>query len=156
MQVNSTPAQISAPRQRPELNLNQDRMWAAFNGGKPVDLTNRIYSQMPEIALQGIAQIVEKGNRMGDLRINKIRFLILRLRTCLMAPRMWKFSVRLPPTVWISILLFVHWKCSESGNVDIQVQTHEPEINYQRGHLNVYMEQYPSMRFNVSSLDVKV
>lgn len=157
MQVKSTPAQISAHVQLPELIINQDRMWAAFNGGKPVEFINRIYSQMPEIALQGIAHIVEKGNRMGDLRIKQDPIPDIALEDMLAgAPHVEVFGPASYHSVDIDFTIHQPDVQIEVGKVDIQVQTHRPEINYQRGSFKVYMQQYPSIRFDVSGLDVRV
>ncbi|MFC5653078.1 DUF6470 family protein [Paenibacillus solisilvae] len=157
MQVKTTPTQISVPLQMPELNLNQDRMWAAFNGGKPVEFVNRIYSQMPEIALQGIAHIVEKGNRMGDLRIKQNPIPDIALEDMLAgAPDVEVFGPVSFHSVDIDFTIHKPDVQIEAGKVDIQVQVHKPEINYQRGNFKVYMQQYPSIRFDVSGLDLRV
>ncbi|SDX28371.1 DUF6470 family protein [Paenibacillus sp. CF384] len=157
IQVETTPTQISAPTPTPVLHLNQDRMWAAFNGGKLPEFVNRIYSQMPEIALQGIAHIVEKGNRMGDLRIKENPIPEIALEEMLAgAPDIEVFGPASYHSVDIEFEINRPDVKIEVGKVDIQVQTHKPEINFQRGGVKVYMKQYPSVSFDVGELDVRV
>ncbi|MBW7454272.1 DUF6470 family protein [Paenibacillus sepulcri] len=157
LQINSTPAQMNTHSQMASIEIDSDRMWAAFNGGKPTEFINRIYSQMPDIALQGIALIVEKGNRMGDLRNKEDPVPDIALEGMLEGPS----SVEVfGPASYKNVDVYItpHYADVQVdvGGVDIQVQTHKPDIEYQRGKINVYMEQYASVRFQVANLDMLV
>ncbi|SEN64685.1 DUF6470 family protein [Paenibacillus sp. OV219] len=157
IEVHTTPTSISAPTPMPELYMNQDRMWAAFNGGKPEAFINRIYSQMPSIAQQGIAKIVEKGNQMGDLRIKQNPFPDMAFREISQGPpQVQVFGAATAHNVDIEFKINRPDVKVNVGSVDIQVQTHKPEINYQRGDVSVYMKQYPSVNFSVAEMDVRV
>ncbi|WP_219834400.1 DUF6470 family protein [Paenibacillus sp. R14(2021)] len=157
VEVQTTPTKISAPTPMPELNLNQDRMWEAFNGGKPEAFRQRIYSQMPEIALQGIAHIVEKGNRMGDLRNKQNPIPDIALEDMIAGgPKLEVFGPASFHNVDIEFTINKPDVQIDVGKVDIQVQTHKPEINYQRGGVKIYMQQYPSISFHVAELDLRV
>ncbi|QHT63449.1 hypothetical protein GXP70_28185 [Paenibacillus lycopersici] len=155
LQIETTPTRISAPTPVPELNINQDRMWAAFNGGKPVEFMKRIYSQMPGIALQGIAHIVEKGNRMGDLRIkeNPIPDLAFEELSAKL-PQIEVFGPASYDNVDIEFTIPKPDTQIDVGRVDIQVQTHKPDIQYERGNVRIYMQQYPKVTFTPPSIDI--
>lgn len=155
--IESSPAQINIQSQAPELDINQDRMWEAFNGGKPTAFINRIYSQMPQIALQGIALIVEKGNRMGDLRIRQDPIPDIALESMLEgAPDVEVFGPATAKNVDIHFTVHLPDIQINPGKVDIQVQVNKPEIQYRRGNINVYMEQYASISFQVANMNMLV
>jgi hypothetical protein len=43
----------------------------------------------------------------------------------------------------------------ELGKRDVRVETHKPEIEYQRNDVRIYMEQYPQVSFRVAHLDIR-
>ncbi|AZN38525.1 DUF6470 family protein [Paenibacillus albus] len=158
LDIKTTPTKISAPTPMPELNLNQDRMWAAFNGGKPVEFLNRIYSQMPGIALQGIAQIVERGNQMGDLRIkeNPIPEFAYEAIADGGIPDIQYLGPATAHNVDIEFKITPPDIKVTPGRVDIQAQPNKPEIDFQRGGVSYSMQRYPSVSFSVAEIDLRV
>ncbi|MFD0714958.1 DUF6470 family protein [Paenibacillus sp. GCM10027626] len=156
LQIETTRPQISASTPAPDLDIDSSRMWEAFNGGKPEVFWNKIYSQMPEIALQAIARIVERGNQMGDLRIqrNPIPDLAYEAAFEPKAP-LQIFGPATPHNV--DIHFTVHKPDVEvtPGRVDVRVQVNRPEIEYQRRDVKVTMEQYPRVQFYVPNVDIR-
>lgn len=157
LQIESTPARISAPTPVVELHIDQSRMWEAFNGGKPEVFWNRIYSQMPEISLQGLAKIVEKGNRMGDLRIRNNPIPDMALEQILQdGPVLHVFGPATPDNVDIQFTIPKLDVKVTPGHVEINAKVYQPEIEYRRSSVRISMEQYPSVQFHVTNLDLRV
>ncbi|UVI29895.1 DUF6470 family protein [Paenibacillus spongiae] len=157
LQIESTPAQISAPMPVVQLNIDQSRMWEAFHGGKPTVFWNRIYSQMPDIALQGIAKTVEKGNRMGDLRIRVNPIPDLALEQLMeKGPALSVFGPATPDNVDIHFTIPPLDVQVTPGHVEINAQVYRPEIEYRRSSVRVSMEQYPNVQFRVTNLDLRI
>lgn len=157
MEVQSTRVQLSAPTPLPDLDIDSSRMWAALDGGNTMEFWNRIYSQMPEIALQAIGKIVEEGNRMGDLRIKLNPIPDIALEGMLEgAPDVQIFGPAAPDNVDIQFTINKPDIQVQPGTLDIRIQTRKPEINYNRGYVRIYMEKYPEVNFQVSNLDIKV
>ncbi|XEC95375.1 DUF6470 family protein [Paenibacillus tarimensis] len=151
-------ANISAPMLiRPQLQVDQSRMWEALNGGSPVTFWNHIYSQMPEIALQGIAHIVEKGNRMGDLRIRENPIPDIALEDMTKgAPEIRIYGPASADNIDIEFIEDRPDVRIEPGTVEIQAKIRKPDIQYHRGNVRIYMEQYPEVRYHITGLDVRV
>src|SRR5690606_38756967 len=108
-----------------------------------LEVMNRIFDQTKNIVLDAIAHIVDEGNQMGNIAKNKQ----------LMIPELAK-------DVTISFPDFQYAGEASYDNVDITYTARKPEIdvtpssieltsfpnppevNYNRGKLDIYMQQY--------------
>ncbi|MBD2845833.1 hypothetical protein IDH44_11580 [Paenibacillus sp. IB182496] len=157
VQVETTPAQVTAVTPLPELSIDQSKAWEALNGGKPMAFWNRIYSQIPSIVQQNIARIVERGNQMADFRLKRnpipdMAFEQIGRHTS-------DIEYFGPPSVDNVDLHFTVYPAEidvELGTLDVQVTPRKPDITYHRGNVNVYMEQYPSLHLSVLGLDARM
>lgn len=66
LSITTTPGELTVHSTRPELTVDQSKAWAAYNGGKMLEMNKRIYSGIEQLYLQGIARRVEQGNRMAE------------------------------------------------------------------------------------------
>lgn len=143
LNIQSTPAVITASNKPGELRIDQSLTDNALTGGKPTDFWQRIYSQYREIGMRNIQEIVEKGNAIGDLRNKADPMPSMALDAFIEgAPDLQVYgsasSVNIAfqytpndPNVEISV-----------GGVEINAQVSRPEINFQRGGVNIFMQQY--------------
>ncbi|MFD2703195.1 DUF6470 family protein [Paenibacillus shunpengii] len=156
LQIQSKPAVITINHHQPELIVDSSRARAAYTGGPHLEMTQRLYSNIKQIFLEGIAKRVEQGNRMaeffkpgntvaevygkskplpglgefrGEASIDNVDV---------------RFNVR---PVDIEIV---------RSPVEISVQVNKPEIEYNRGKLDIYMMQYPSVQFIPPEMDQTV
>lgn len=155
--VNSKPSEFRANNGPGELRIDQRRAWDALTGGKSVDFWNRIYSQYKDVARQNLSKIVEEGNRMGDLRIrgNPIPYAALD-KFIEGAPDLQVYGAASPTNVDLEYIPNELNMEFIPGERQIDVEVHKTEINFNRGSVNIYMEQYPSLTFEVKNLDVRV
>ncbi|WDH98287.1 DUF6470 family protein [Paenibacillus urinalis] len=153
LQIKSNPALLTIDQHQPELIVDSSRAKAAFTGGPHLEMTQRLYSNVKQIFLEGIAKRVEEGNRMaeffkpgntivevygksqplpvlgefrGEASIDNVDV---------------RFNVR-PVDIEI-----------EKSPVEFNVQVNKPEIEYNRGKLDIYMMQYPSVEFIPPEID---
>jgi hypothetical protein len=147
-QINTrtTPAEITASNRPGDLQVDQTLTDNALTGGKPADFWERIYSQYKEIGMRNIQEIVEKGNTIGDLRIKGDPMPSMALDAFVEgAPDLQVYGFASP--VNIAIQYTPHNTNLEviPGGVEIQAQIQRPEINFHRGGVNIYMQQYPKL-----------
>lgn len=157
MTTKQRPAKITVDAPLPELEVDQSRAFAALHGGKILDIHSRIYSQIPHIALQNIARIVERGNRMaaihdrGDNPIPDFAWEQFFQRGT-------GIEIRGPASFDNVDLHFTIHPVEvdvEVGGVDIEVETFKPEYHFERGKVHIYMEQYPSVTITPPVIDMK-
>ncbi|QHW32593.1 hypothetical protein GZH47_18415 [Paenibacillus rhizovicinus] len=157
LQIETKPTQLNIHTSRAEMHINQDRTWAALTGGNPLEFMHRIYSQMPNIALQGIANIVEKWNRIGDLRTKQNPIPEIAFEA--MNPGRQKIQYFGPASCDNVDISFTVNKPSvqvEEGKVDVRVQMHKPDVQYERGDVRIYMRQNPELTITPPRIDMVV
>lgn len=155
LQITTNPGQLEVHSYRPSLEVDQSRALAAYDGGNPLEMNQRIYSGLQQIYLQGIAKRVEQGNRAAAIHIpgNTIPEIYgtdwkdVPIPEFRAPASMDNVEVRIdtrPPDVQVS-----------RTQVDVQVSVNPPEISYNRGKLEIYMAQYPAIQFTPPQLDMK-
>lgn len=156
VQIKSNPATIQIDQHQPELVVDSSRARAAYTGGNQLEMTQRLYSSVKQIFLQGIAKRVEEGNRMAEFFKpgNTIAEVYGKSEPL---PVMGEFRGE------ASIdNVDVHFNIRETdiyieqGSVDINVQVNKPKIEYQRGPHQTYMIQNPSVTFIPPEIDQTV
>ncbi len=139
------------------MDIDLDRFWAAFNGGVGVSQALNIYSQMPGIALQNIQQTVEKGNQLADLSNpeNPIGS-IMNEAAYGEQPRPQYFG----PASSDNIDIFITPRQAEIqvelGKVEKQYKPFRTDVEYHRGNVKIYMQQYAAVTITPPALDILV
>ncbi|WIV18903.1 DUF6470 family protein [Paenibacillus polygoni] len=156
LQIKSNPATLQIDQHQPELVVDSSRAKAAFTGGTQIEMTQRLYSNVKQIFLEGIAKRVEQGNRMTDFYKpgNTIAEVYGKHEAL---PVLGEF--RGEASIDNVDIHFNVRKTDieiERGSVDIDVKVNKPDIDYQRGKLQIYMMQYPSIQFIPSEVDQTV
>jgi hypothetical protein len=141
---------------RGELKIDQSRAWDALGQGPILEAMNRIYSGSKNVALQGLARIVENGNRLGDLRYRgnpiadmaeQVRFERLELDY---------YGEASYDNVDIHYTAHKPEISVEEGKIHVNVHVNPPEINYNRGKLDIYMKQYQKIEITFPEIDLKM
>lgn len=65
--IDQEPAQMAIESHQGALQIDSGDAWAAYAKGGHLRWLNYVYSQSKQMVLQGIARIVEDGNRMGQV-----------------------------------------------------------------------------------------
>ncbi|MGO4346876.1 DUF6470 family protein [Paenibacillus sp. MCAF9] len=135
------------------LEINQDRLWDALALGNNLQTMSKIYSMAADIALQGIARIVEKGDQMASIHLggNPIAEMA----------RDWKrtfpeYDFRGEASYDNIDIEYIPGELTidtTPGRVDLNVQVNKPIHEYERGKLDIYMSQYPKVEIIPPQLD---
>ncbi|SDE35286.1 hypothetical protein SAMN02799630_05255 [Paenibacillus sp. UNCCL117] len=138
-----------------ELVIDQSRAWDALGKGPALETFNRIYSQAREVALQGIARIVENGNRMAQihLKTNPIADIAEQLTF-----DFFEFNY-VGEAAYDNVDIRYTARKPEiqvtDGRVNLTTHPNAPEYEYIRGKLDIYMQQYPQVEISVPQIDYK-
>lgn len=152
-EIETTPATQEIRQPRGEMDINQDKAWDALGLGNNLETMLRIYSQAPNIALQGIAKIVENGNRMAaiHLKANVIADMASEVRVSFP-----EFNYQGDASYDNVDIFYTAQKAeinAERGQINLNAKFNMPEINYNRGKLDIYMTQYPKIEITPPQID---
>lgn len=154
MDMRTTRPQLQMERQEPRLEVNQDRAWDALALGNNLETMSKIYTMAKDIALQGLARIVENGNRMRQIHINTNPFAEMAMDWKRTFP---EFDFRGPASVLNVDMMFHPGGLSvevQEGRSDLNVTVNPPIHNYSIGKLDIYMEHYGSVEIIPPRLDM--
>lgn len=139
-----------------KLEVNQDRVWDALGLGNNLETMSKIYSMSKDLALQGIARIVAKGDQMAAIHLggNPIAEMA----------REWQrtfpeFDFRGEASFDNIDLYYTPSELSietTPGEVLLDVQVNRPIHEYERGKLDIYMSQYPRVEITPPSIDQRL
>ncbi|WP_201305401.1 DUF6470 family protein [Paenibacillus puerhi] len=138
---------------RGELEIDQTKAWDALGRGPVLESFNRIYSQAHQIAMQGIARIVENGNRLAQihLKTNAIADNAEQIRY-----NFSEFDI-VGEASYDNVDIFYTARRPEinviDGKVNLQTHPNRPEYEYYRGKLDIYMQQYPKVEITPPEID---
>ncbi|MFS0725883.1 DUF6470 family protein [Paenibacillus sp. 1P07SE] len=150
---------------RPELSIqtrmgyfeiDQERAWDALALGNNLQTMNKIYGMASNMAMQGLARIVEKGNQMAAIHRggNAIAELAMDWRRTFP-----EFDFRGEASVLNVDMVFRpgHFSIDvQDGRVDLKVSVNPPVHNYERGRVNLYMEQYGSVQITPPVIEAQL
>ena len=154
VQLNTRPSKLTVESHPMRLSVDQSKAFSALTGGNMIDMNARIYSGIQQIFLQNMAERVEQGNQLAA--IHKQGNTIANIIGSDWQARPFP-ETRTP---------------ASSGNVDTRVYTQapdisftpavsemrvnvkKPEIEYQRGKLDIYVKQYASIQYTPPAIDI--
>lgn len=150
LSIEQPPADLNIKTPPGDLKINSDAAWSALGVGPNLEWSNNIYSQMPAIAMQGIAKIVEDGNRMADLSSHENAIADLAEEALsdtnpveyTTAPAI--DNVRVQYTPHSPIIEFT------PHSPNIQYTPQKPQIDFRMGSVNVYVRQRQSIDIQVN------
>ncbi len=153
--VDSKKTEITAHNRPGQLNIDNTPTWEALDGGNFEAFWHRIYSQYKQIAQQNIAQIVEQGNRMGDLRNKGNPMASMALDEFIEGPPDLQVygEASVDNTKFNYIPNDVNLQVTP-GELNIDAQIRRPQIEFHRGSVNIYMEQYPKVTITPPAIDI--
>ncbi|XOK61311.1 DUF6470 family protein [Paenibacillus elgii] len=153
LSIEQHPAQMDFHSEPGELRIDSSAAWAALGSGPHMEWMNSIYSQAPGIALQGIARIVENGNRMAQIHNPRNAFAELAQNAFSN-----ESSVQyVGPASNMNVKIQYEAKAAvtniEARKADIQYTPMKPEIRYNPGRVDIYMRQMNSIDIQVTTYD---
>ncbi|TXK80950.1 DUF6470 family protein [Paenibacillus sp. N3.4] len=138
-----------------ELQIDQSRAWDALGVGPILESMSRIYSQSKEIALQGIARIVENGNRMAAIHLPGNPIAEIAKQLTFEHPEFNYYGEAAYDNVDITYTAHRVEINVTDGKVNVNVQVNPPEISYNRGKLDIYVRQYANLEIIPPQIDLK-
>ncbi|MDB5052778.1 MAG: hypothetical protein JWM44_828 [Bacilli bacterium] len=154
LSIHSSSANMDIVSPRGQLEVDSSVAWSALGKTPTMQWNNSIYSQVKDIALQAIAKIVEDGNRMAT--ITNPNNAIAEIAQDTSSP----FS----EIQYVGEASYLNMKMQYQANpvqinvepqkADIQYKVNKPEVQYQRGKVDVYMKNMNSIEMHVSQYDI--
>ncbi|MCL6601871.1 MAG: DUF6470 family protein [Paenibacillus sp.] len=156
LQIKSTLGEWSMDKSLPEMTIDQSQARAAYTGGPYSEMSQRIYSGIEQLWLQGIAKRMEQGERM--MNSHKPGNSIAEVYGEDWQPVSYP-ETRGPASfdnVDIHIEVIPLEMEYNMGKVDIQVNIHKPEVTYTPANVEVYLRQSPSISFSLPEIDISL
>lgn len=155
-EMTTTRPQVEIYSPRGELIIDQSRAWDALGVGGNLQTMSRIYAQSKELALQGVANIVEKGNRMAAIHTGEDA-----ISGIAQSQAFRQFELHfLGEASYLNVDIRYTARKPEinvtNGRVNINTHPNRPEVNYNPGKVNIYMLQWPKVEFTPPQIDYKV
>ncbi|MGO4373991.1 DUF6470 family protein [Paenibacillus sp. 2TAB19] len=153
--VQTSDTVIDIKTEQPVVMIDMTKTWDALTGGKPEAFWNRIYSSYKECAIRYIQSKVQEYNQIGDLTaggnpvadVAKQSLSQQDLKLNVFGPASYDNvdfqAVITKPEVNVQV-----------GRADINVKVNKPDIQYNRGNVKVYMEQYASITVTPPIIDL--
>lgn len=141
---------------RGQLTIDQSKAWDAMARGGNLLVMHRIYSQAREIAMQGIAKIVENGNRLAAIHEggNPLADIASQTRVSFS-----EYQIAGPASFLNVQIRFDRQPPiirAEDGKVHMNTRINPVQHSYKRGKLVFSMLQYPSVTFTPPDPQVDV
>jgi len=136
--------------------IDQSRAWDGLGIGSHMRTMSRIYSSASDMALQGLARIVEQGNRMADLTNPGNPFVEF--------AKDWNrsyqhFDIRGPASFDNVDVEYVRGDFSYDaipGRIEVNARVNAPNIDSIRGKLDIYMLQYNRLEIIPPMIDIGI
>lgn len=149
----TTPPRLEIHSPSGELSIDQSKARDALGIGGHLEATHRIYSQMRQIAMEGIARRVQEGSRLAAIHIDANPFAEI-ARTNAFRRSELQYT---GPASYDNVELEYRAHPPEiqfiEGRVDRDVQVNHPILHYTRGKLDIYMQQYAKVTIIPPELD---
>ncbi|MFC5528963.1 DUF6470 family protein [Cohnella yongneupensis] len=155
LNISSRKPEIIAHNRPGQLNIDNSRTWEALDGGNMEVFWSRIYSQYKQIAQQNISEIVAQGNQLGDLRIKGNPIPDMALDEFIEgAPDLQVYGEASVDNTQFNYIPNDPDIQFVPGELNVQAQIQRPDINFHRGSVNIYMEQYPKVTITPPVIDI--
>lgn len=149
--IDQNPPQMSIHSEDGDLYIDQSDAWAAYGLGGNLRWQNQIYSHSKQLALRGIARIVEEGKRMAD---------ILSGSAIADLARDWRRGTGISyvePASYFGVKVSYTPHPTEieitPQPVEIHFEPQKPIVQYTPGDVQVYVKQKESIDIRVSQYD---
>ncbi|AFH59222.1 DUF6470 family protein [Paenibacillus caseinilyticus] len=158
LEISTTPAKHDYHTEGGKLTIDNSAWRDALGNGPHLEVMNRIYSKSQSIALQGIAKIVEDGNRMAAIHTKENAIAALAADSTKDID--FREYMYMGDAAYDNIDLNYEparvIRDIQPAQVHINVTRNAPEIQYNRGKLDIYMQQHASVEFTPPQIDYKI
>ena len=152
-ELQQTPAKQEMRQPQGDLQIDQSKAWDALALGNNLQMMSRIYSQAPQIALQGIAKIVEDGNRMAAIHLGGNPIADMGQEVTVSFPELDYAGPASYDNVDIHYTARKPEINTERGTINLNARVNKPEVEYHRGKLDIYLLQRNKVEFTPPAID---
>lgn len=156
VEMHTSPLKIEISSPQGELRIDQSKAWDALGSGSNATFMSRIYSEAKQIALQGIARIVENGNRMAAIHQNTDAIADIAAEQAFESGGVNVLGEASYDNVDIDYIAHKPEFAVDRGSVDVHITANKPEISYIPGKVSIYMQQVPRIEMIPPQIDMKV
>lgn len=152
--IQTTPGRLQVESYRPQLTVDQSKAWAAYHGGNMLEMNKRIYSGIQQLFMQNLAAKVERGNQVAEFW--KPGNTIAHVYGSDTKPH--SFPETRGPASYDNVDVNVQTQAPsvtfQPAQVSVDVRRNNPEIEFTRGKLDIYVQQHASLQFIPPELNV--
>jgi len=156
LDIQTTRPQLNIHSPRGDLRIDQSKAWDALGQGGTLQMLSRIYSESRNVGLEGIANIVEDGNKLAAIHTGGNAIADLGQYRAF-ENRAFNY---LGEASFDNVdLEYIAHKADiqvTDGNVAIDVQVNRPINRSQQGKLDIYMLQYHKVEITPPQIDLKL
>jgi hypothetical protein len=138
-----------------ELFIDSSRAWDAMGLGGHLESMQKIYTNSKQVAIDGITRKVLEGNRMAAIQTheNAIKEIAKNPPQNNGLDTIGEASYLNVKEQYIAHPVEVNYI---AGKVNINTRPSPPQIEYNRGKLDIYMAKWPSITFEPPQIDLKI
>jgi hypothetical protein len=138
-----------------ELFIDSSKAWDAMGLGGNLESMLRIYTNAKQIAIDGVTRRVLEGNRMAAIHTheNAIKEIAKNPPQGNGFDTLGEASYLNVREQYIAHPVEVNYI---QGKVNITTHPNAPQIEYNRGKLDIYMAKWPSIEFTPPQIDLKL
>ncbi|WP_041701352.1 DUF6470 family protein [Gottschalkia acidurici] len=140
-------AKMNIDKQAPKVIIDQYDCFAEVGLKNNIDFITEVAQLGKQAAIKAIGRIVEDGNRMAMIQ-KRMPPAIPELAEKNSRPTQYEFNFKLIPTsrpkIDVEGYLNINW---ELGGAEISYSPKKHEIDYNLGKVNIYMKQYPEIKY---------
>lgn len=142
---------------RGDMKIDSSKAYDALGQGGNLETMHRIYAAARNVAMDGIARIVEEGNRLAA--IHKGGNPIADNAEATVTGGFPELDFAGEPS-YDNVDIFYTARKAEievtPGRIDLNAKANNPVIEYQKGKLDIYMKQYPNVEMIPPQIDMKL
>ncbi|KAB3539673.1 hypothetical protein F8154_00535 [Alkaliphilus pronyensis] len=155
MQLRATQGKLYLKSEAPVLLIDQRRCFSEAGLKSTMELSHK-YSQKGKMAaLEAVAKIASEGKELADIHKGDALSRQAK-RRAMPKERQIVFDMIPKSRPEIKVIRGEVTGMYEKGEIDVQMNDYKPQINYQRGKLDIYLKQKPSIQIEYvgNNLDV--
>lgn len=141
---------------RGDLQVDSSKARDALAQGGNLEMMHRIYSAARNVAMDGIARIVEKGNKLAAIHLGGNPIADNAEAGLNGFPEMDYAGPASYDNVDITYTARKAEIEVEPGRIEFNTKVNNPIVEYHRGKMEIYMKQYPNVEMLPPQIDMKV
>lgn len=146
LEIKTTPSKMNIVKDKLEIRIDQTQCFAEAGLKTNTMLMDEYADLGRQYAMEGIARIAEEGNQLAMPNNTNAIANIAANKTNKVLDFNIKFIPESKPIIdFVGGDLKINW---DIGKVDMKYTPQKPKIEYVPGELDIYVEQYPSIKID--------